>query len=415
MRARAFAFAAILAPALAWAAAPKLEPGRLNIQFFENARGERLPYALFVPEGYDPARKYPLVIDFHGNGGQGDDLETIQRKWQRENYVFTRPDSQAKHPVFFLRPRCPRGQKWVDVSWSRGSHAQPAEPTRGMRMTLEIVDFVLEEFSVDRGRVYANGGSMGGYAVFDILARRPGFFAAAVAVAGGGDPSKARLMADVPLWVFHGERDGIVPVSGSRDMVEAIRSAGGTVRYDELKGVGHDGRCWNAAWSGNAELLPWLYSKRRKLPERPASKEESPGSRVREGRAEAAADPTPAPDEETLAAWDARLIERARRSVEAGRRPRFRLESMRATVSVVSVGREGVLAVTVSGMRMRVPWSRLTLAEKRNLALSCVRPGEPADHALAAFYLLALAERAEAARHLARAGEDTDTVRKAFE
>ncbi len=78
----------------------------------------------------------------------------------------------------------------------------------------------------------------------------PDLFAAAAPIAGAGNPSKAALIKDLPIWAFHGSADPVVPVSGSRDMIAALRAAGGHPRYTEFAGVGH------GVWGG-ATSTPW--------------------------------------------------------------------------------------------------------------------------------------------------------------
>jgi predicted peptidase len=62
------------------------------------------------------------------------------------------------------------------------------------------------------------------------------------------------------VWAWHGDADDVVPVSRSRVMIEAIRAAGGSPRYTELAGVGHDS--WTPAYHSR-ELLDWTFSQRK--------------------------------------------------------------------------------------------------------------------------------------------------------
>ena len=48
------------------------------------------------------------------------------------------------------------------------------------RLALEIVDALRREFAIDERRMYIAGNSMGGAGVWNVLANRPDFFAAAV-------------------------------------------------------------------------------------------------------------------------------------------------------------------------------------------------------------------------------------------
>lgn len=88
---------------------------------------------------------------------------------------------------------------------------------------LNLLDSVLNTYSIDKNRQYITGLSMGGYGTWDSISRYPDRFAAAVPMSGAGDPDKASLFASLPIWVFHNTNDRIVPVSGSRDMVRAMQ------------------------------------------------------------------------------------------------------------------------------------------------------------------------------------------------
>ena len=67
-------------------------------------------------------------------------------------------------------------------------------------------------------------------------------------------------MAPVPVWAFHGADDKTVPVQLSRDMTAALTKAGGTVKYTEYPGVGHDS--WTKAFA-DPELWTWLFAQKK--------------------------------------------------------------------------------------------------------------------------------------------------------
>ena len=99
---------------------------------------------------------------------------------------------------------------------------------------------------------------MGGYGTWDAIQRRPNFFAAAVPICGGGDTSLASKLIDLPIWAWHGDQDKVIKPSRSRDMINAIKKIGGTPKYSEIKGRGHNS--WVDCLSSD-ELWNWLYSK----------------------------------------------------------------------------------------------------------------------------------------------------------
>jgi len=61
------------------------------------------------------------------------------------------------------------------------------------------------------------------------------------------------------VWAFHGSDDPAVPVTESRKLVEALKAAGGNVRYTEYPGIGHNS--WEKAYA-ESDLMPWLLAQR---------------------------------------------------------------------------------------------------------------------------------------------------------
>ena len=123
---------------------------------------------------------------------------------------------------------------------------------------MELVGQLQKTYNVDTNRIYACGFSMGGYGTWNLLMNHPDLFCAGIAMCGGGDPNKADILKDIPIWAVHGAKDPTVPVSGSRDMVAAIENAGGQlIQYTELPDNEHD--VWTYTYS-NFEMFDWLLS-----------------------------------------------------------------------------------------------------------------------------------------------------------
>jgi len=218
-----------------------------------------LPYRLFIPKNYKAKQKYPLMLALHGAGERGNDNVThlnldFTKMWADESI-------QSKHPCFVLAPQCPLGNQWVNTPWDQGSYNFNAVPiSENLAMVVNILDGLEKEFSFDLNRIFISGVSMGGYGAWFLMMSFPNRFAAALPVCGGGDPKQAKALAHIPTWVYHGTDDDVVPVSGSRDMVVALRAVGGKVKYTELAGVKHES--WVAAGE-NAELVAWLFEQKR--------------------------------------------------------------------------------------------------------------------------------------------------------
>jgi predicted peptidase len=216
-----------------------------------------MPYRLFHPEA---TRKAPLVLYLHGSGGLGDDnLKQLGLGNRFGTRVWLLPENQKRFPCYVLAPQTDRG--WIRYDFSQ----QPAKELPGFgdgaRLALEIVDGLRREFPIDERRIYIAGNSMGGAGVWNVLANRPNFFAAAVICCGGESPDDGTGSAATPLWDFHGDADEVVPVSSSRDRIAARRRAGGYPIYTEYAGVDHDGA--NRLAFTEPELPRWVFSQRR--------------------------------------------------------------------------------------------------------------------------------------------------------
>ena len=223
--------------------------------------GKTLPYRLLTPTGTEAGKTYPLVIFLHGAGERGtDNAKQLVWFWDaKKPSVMTRPEVAAAK-AFVLVPQCPEGKKFVEVPWEKGSYKSPAisEP---LKLTLDLTDALLKELPIDADRVYIVGMSMGGYGALDAVQRRPELFAACVPICGAGDPSKAKEIAHVPVWAFHGDADGAVPVSGSREIIDALKKAGAEPKYTEYPKVGHNS--WSPAFE-EKEFWNWIFAQKRK-------------------------------------------------------------------------------------------------------------------------------------------------------
>jgi pimeloyl-ACP methyl ester carboxylesterase len=144
-----------------------------------------------------------------------------------------------------MTPQCPKTGKWANESPKETYSILKVPMTKEMKLVLEILDSLQSEFSIDPARLYVTGQSMGGAGTWDIILRNPNLFAAAIPVCGNNDPSQAKRVIHLPIWVFHGEKDKTVPTKSSRDIVAtlskrlhhpntAFRSRGGSPEKSEL-------------------------------------------------------------------------------------------------------------------------------------------------------------------------------------
>ena len=229
---------------------------------FVGANGATLPYRIHVPAGLAPGETAPLVLFLHGSGSRGaDNKKPARHAIVRALLEYLR---ETGTKAFVLAPHCPKDARWANF-WGTGGDAAfavRAEPTPQMALVLALLDQTVASHPIDRSRLYVVGFSMGAHGTWEITLRRPGFFAAAIPVAGRGPAEEAARYRDQPLWIFHGADDNVVPVSRSRDMVAALRADPGhraELRYTELPGVKHEG--WRPF--DGPEAFDWLFAQRR--------------------------------------------------------------------------------------------------------------------------------------------------------
>lgn len=221
---------------------------------YVDAQGDTLIYRIHIPEKADSTGTFPLVLFLHGAGERGNDNEA-QLTWGV--WRFVEDSVQQKHPSIVVAPQAPREQYWGRIDW-RESLKMTEQPSKPLALTIKLIKQLQKDFSIDRTRMYITGLSMGGFGTWDLISRHPGMFAAAAPVCGGGDTRQAHRLAGVPIWNFHGAIDGVVPPQKSRDMIAAIRYAGGAPGYSEYPDVGHFS--WIPAYREPA-LVDWMFSK----------------------------------------------------------------------------------------------------------------------------------------------------------
>lgn len=227
-------------------------------------RHETHRFTVYLPPGYTPTQTWPVIVALHGSGECGVDGvkpaeaglgEALRRFPERFPCVVVFP--QTAHELRY---------------WTDDQGVVLAELTQTVR-----------QFHGDRRRLYLTGYSLGGSGTWFLAARNPDLFAAIVPICGrvaiqasrahesevhewavSRDPyaAVAGHIGRLPVWVFHGANDPIVPVTESRHIVKALRSDGGDVRLTVLPHTGHG--VWVPAYADPA-LPQWLLSQR--LPE----------------------------------------------------------------------------------------------------------------------------------------------------
>ncbi len=190
-------------------------------------------YLLYLPKDYNETEKeFPLVLFLHGAGERGDDIEKVKihglPKLINEGKDF---------PFIVVSPQCPDRMFWNTDILSK------------------LLDEIEANYRVDKNRIYVTGLSMGGHGTWSLAIEQPNRFAAIAPVCGWADTSKASTIAHIPIWVFHGAKDVVVPVKSSEDMVAALKNCGSNVKLTIYPEANHDS--WTETYN-NEELYKWF-------------------------------------------------------------------------------------------------------------------------------------------------------------
>ena len=194
-------------------------------------------YVKYLPKNYDESQKYPLVFFLHGAGERGEDLDVACR----HGYMKYVREEGREYPFIFIAPQCPLEKYW-------GCYTESL---------LAFLDYICEELPIDKDRIYLTGLSMGGTGTFMLAMAEPNRFAAIAPVCGSGIIWNAERLTGLPVYMFHGDCDPIVPIQESVNMLTKIHENGGIARLKICYGYGHN--AWDVAY-GEDELAGWLLS-----------------------------------------------------------------------------------------------------------------------------------------------------------
>jgi predicted peptidase len=229
--------------------------------------GDTLPFRVLLPENYDPAKKYPLVLFLHGRGESGTDNEKQLTHGAR---MFLQDSIRKNYPAIVVFPQCASNSYWSNVqavtsgskTGKRTFYFVPeGEPTASMKMLLGLVYNLQVRYQIKTDQQYVMGLSMGGMGTFELVKRMPGVFAAAIPICGGAHPATAPQLVKTKWWIFHGGKDDVVLPIYSEQMVTALEKAKANVQFKLFPNANHNS--WDPAFA-EPGLLKWLFSQKKK-------------------------------------------------------------------------------------------------------------------------------------------------------
>lgn len=243
-------------------------------------------YRLLFPSGYSSTYSpgYPMVVHFHG---------AVERaNCYYENCYHATPD----YTVEANSPAAPTtethrllnndhnlnvgGKQYLDARNLAGTRKpdDPSMPTRAfpgfvlsaqmfniwdslqVEDVIRIVRLVAEQYNIDEDRIYVQGLSIGGYAVYESMKRASWLFAAALPMSAVWDANiftqnQQSKVAHIPLWVFQGANDPRPSPAFTENIIDEYRRAGGIVRYTKYSNLAHV--VWFSAY-GTTDYFSWM-------------------------------------------------------------------------------------------------------------------------------------------------------------
>jgi predicted peptidase len=206
--------------------------------------GSEAKYVVFVPCSYDGTKPFPAILFLHGAGARGSD----SRRHLQHGLAKAIRHNNEDFPFIVVFPKAGEGESWT------------AESAGGKR-AIAILNQVQRDYRIDTDRVSLTGLSMGGEGTWSLAAADPKRWAAIVPICHGGQTRSAKRLKDLPCWCFHGDADKVIPVQRSREMIQAIKEAGGRPLYHEFNGIDHNS-CADRAYT-MPDLFEWLLLQNR--------------------------------------------------------------------------------------------------------------------------------------------------------
>lgn len=161
-------------------------------------KGEPADYALYVPETYDAATAYPLIVCLHGAGFTGD---SYLERWQ----------ARLGEKSILACPTMMGGAWWTP---------------EGEALVMAVIEHVRSKYHIDPNRVYLTGMSNGGIGTYLIGMFHADRFAA-ISPMAAGIPDEIfpflRNFSSTGIYIVHGAQDEVMPVILSRKISEYLK------------------------------------------------------------------------------------------------------------------------------------------------------------------------------------------------
>jgi polyhydroxybutyrate depolymerase len=194
--------------------------------------GRTRRYRVHRPPAHDGERRLPVVLVFHGGGGDVPGM-----------VATTGMDAVADaHGFYAVYPegtgRTVLGKHFG--TWNAGAccGSARADGVDDVGFVSRLLDALAEDLPIDTRRVYATGISNGGFMASRLACELSDRIAAIAPVAGATAPADCAPRRPVPVLIFHGRADACVPIDGGERcggcFTEALEELGVEPRAEDF-------------------------------------------------------------------------------------------------------------------------------------------------------------------------------------
>lgn len=166
-------------------------------------------YLLYSPIDYGKKdTNYPLMLFLHGTGERGNHINLVKKNGPPKLI-----EKGKDFPFIIVSPQCPKNQRLNPLALNF------------------LLDDITKNYKVDANKIYITGLNMRGHGTWELAKFAPERFAAIAPICGWGDMFEIEKFKNMPICVFHGAKDALVPISESERLVNILKYLGNYVKF----------------------------------------------------------------------------------------------------------------------------------------------------------------------------------------
>ncbi len=196
--------------------------------YTDTQTGLSITYNLYLPDGYDATKSYPMVVFIGDSSCAGNDA-TVSLTQGRGGLVWATSEWQSVYPTIVAVPTYPE-----TILDDHGSYTT----TEYVELTKRYIDYMTAQYAVDTDRIYGTGQSMGCMTTLILASEYPDLYAACMFVDGQWDVSTLSGLAN-QKFVYFAAEDDTNAWNGAQEVMAMFDTTGTTYKYAQ----------WDGTWS----------------------------------------------------------------------------------------------------------------------------------------------------------------------